>query len=137
MIQRAEQANIVGLRSKDFVQWVEENIDAPIKRGPGGAILERLKAGLVGEFFNWAKRNSTWPLHLGIMCCAIEMAATSDPRYDIERFGVAAISLAQHMIPKCNGQVEFRFAQLKNSPTMPPLSRSRSAPPGPRFIGAS
>src|SRR5206468_1448885 len=72
MIQRAEQANIVGLRSKDFVQWVEENIDAPIKRGPGGAILERLKAGLVGEFFNWAKRNSTWPLHFGIMCCAIE-----------------------------------------------------------------
>src|SRR2546427_7534832 len=61
MIQRAEQANIVGLRSKDFVQWVEQNIDAPMKRGPGGAVLERLKAGLVGEFFNWAKRNSTWP----------------------------------------------------------------------------
>src|SRR5216117_2343589 len=88
MIQRAEQANIVGLRSKDFVQWVEQNIDAPMKRGPGGAVLERLKAGLVGEFFNWAKRNSTWPLVFGIMCCAIEMAATSDPRYDVERFGV-------------------------------------------------
>ena len=88
MIQRAEQANIVGLRSKDFVKWVEENIDAPIKRGPGGALLETLKGGLVGEFFNWAKRNSTWPLHFGIMCCAIEMAATSDPRYDVERFGV-------------------------------------------------
>src|SRR2546430_10296969 len=66
MIQRAEQANIVGLRSKDFVQWVEQNIDAPMKRGPGGAVLERLKGGLVGEFFNWAKRNSTWPLHFGI-----------------------------------------------------------------------
>src|SRR2546428_419742 len=39
MIQRAEQANIVGLRSKDFVQWVEQNIDAPMKRGPGGAVL--------------------------------------------------------------------------------------------------
>src|SRR3989441_2570479 len=88
MIQRAEQANIVGLRSKDFVQWVEENIDAPIKRGPGGAILERLKAGLVGGVFKWGKRNSTLPLHFGIMCCAIEMAATSDPRVDIQRFGV-------------------------------------------------
>ena len=71
MIQRAEQANIVGLRSKDFVQWVEENIDAPMTRGPGGALLERLKGGIVGEVFNWAKRNSTWPLHFGIMCCAI------------------------------------------------------------------
>src|SRR5256885_2139013 len=88
MIQRAEQANIVGLRSKDFVQWVGENIDAPMKRGPGGRVLERLKAGLVGEFFKWAKRNSTWPLVFGILCCAIEMAATSDPRYDVERVGV-------------------------------------------------
>src|SRR2546422_11172764 len=68
MIQRAEQANIVGLRSKDFVQWVGENIDAPMKRGPGGAVLERLKAGLGGEFFNWAKRNSTWAL--GFASCA-------------------------------------------------------------------
>src|SRR5438876_7145421 len=59
-----------------------------MKRGPGGALLDTLKGGLVGEFFNWAKRNSTWPLHFGIMCCAIEMAATSDPRYDVERFGV-------------------------------------------------
>ena len=48
MIQRAEQANIVGLRSKDFVEWVEQNIDAPMKRGPGGALLERLKGGIVG-----------------------------------------------------------------------------------------
>src|SRR5207245_11737218 len=88
MIQRAEQANIVGLRSKDFVQWVEQNIDAPMKRGPGGAVLERLKSGLVGELFNWAKRNSTWPLHFGIMCCAIEMWAISNPRHDIARLGV-------------------------------------------------
>lgn len=88
MIQRPEQSNIVGLRSKDFVKWVDENIDAPLKRGPGGAMVKKLKEGLVGEFFNWAKRNSTWPLHFGIMCCAIEMAATSDPRYDVERFGV-------------------------------------------------
>src|SRR2546427_11145272 len=59
-----------------------------MKRGPGRAVLRRLKASLVGEFFNWAKRNSTWPLVFGIMCCAIEMAATSDQRYDVERFGV-------------------------------------------------
>ena len=100
MIQRAEQANIVGLRSKDFVQWVEQNIDAPMKRGPGGAVLERLKAGLVGEFFNWAKRNSTWPLVFGIMCCAIEMAATSDPRYDVERFGLQSLQISLKTRPQ-------------------------------------
>src|SRR3972149_1616130 len=50
---------------------------------------------------------------------------------------VAAISIAQHMIPKWRGQVEFRFAQLKKSPTTPALRRSRTAPPGPRRMGAS
>src|SRR3989449_3944491 len=50
---------------------------------------------------------------------------------------VAAISIAQHMMPNTNGQVELRFAQLKNSPTRPAFSLSRTAPPGPRFIGAS
>src|SRR5437016_242661 len=50
---------------------------------------------------------------------------------------VGAISIAQHMMPNTNGQVELRFAQLKNSPTKPAFSLSRTAPPGPRFIGAS
>src|SRR5467141_549428 len=50
---------------------------------------------------------------------------------------VAAISIAQHMMPKTNGQVELRFAQLKNSPTKPAFSLSRTAPPGPRLKGAS
>ena len=68
MIQPAEQANIFSLRSKDFVRWVEENIDAPLKRGPGGKLIETLKDGLIGDFFNWAKRSSTWPLHFGVMC---------------------------------------------------------------------
>src|SRR2546421_10483322 len=99
MIQRAEQANIVGLRSKDFVQWVEENIDAPIKRGPGGAILERLKAGLAGEVFYCVKRHSDWALHIGIICGAIEMAATSEPRYVIDGFRVSYRSSA----PQCDG----------------------------------
>ncbi len=84
MMQPAEQANIIGLKSKDFVKWVDRNIDAPLKKGPIRKILD----SLVGDFFNWAKRNSMWPLHFGIMCCAIEMAATSDPRFDAERFGV-------------------------------------------------
>src|SRR2546426_12082658 len=87
MIQRAEQANIVGLRSKDFVQWVEENIDAPIKRGPGGAILERLKAGLVGGVFQRGERDPPWPVDFGIIWCAIEVAPAPGSPDGIERFG--------------------------------------------------
>lgn len=39
---------------------------------------------------NFARRNSIYPLHMGLMCCAIEMATTMGPRWDTERVGVLA-----------------------------------------------
>ncbi len=35
----------------------------------------------------WARRSSVWPMPLGISCCAIEMIAAADPKFDISRFG--------------------------------------------------
>jgi NADH-quinone oxidoreductase subunit B len=35
----------------------------------------------------WARKSSVWPMPLGISCCAIEMIASADPKYDISRFG--------------------------------------------------
>ena len=35
----------------------------------------------------WSRKNSVWPMPMGISCCAIEMMAAGDPKYDIARFG--------------------------------------------------
>jgi NADH-quinone oxidoreductase subunit B len=39
------------------------------------------------ETIAWARKNSLWPMPMGISCCAIEMMATASPRFDISRFG--------------------------------------------------
>ncbi len=54
-----------------------------IRQIPGGQGLVRALDFVV----NWARANSLWPLTYGTSCCAIEMMATSMPRYDISRFG--------------------------------------------------
>ena len=46
----------------------------------------------VDYVFNWARKSAIWPLTFGLACCAIEMMATSGPRFDIARFGMERFS---------------------------------------------
>ena len=64
-----------------------------------------------GRFFNWAQRKSLFPLHLGIKCCAIEMAAAATPRFDGDRFGVLfRSSPRQSDVLLVNGPISKKFA---------------------------
>jgi NADH-quinone oxidoreductase subunit B len=38
--------------------------------------------------FNWARRNSMWPVTFGLACCAIEYMAFQNSRFDASRFGM-------------------------------------------------
>ncbi|MCS3786653.1 NADH-quinone oxidoreductase subunit B [Tsukamurella ocularis] len=52
---------------------------------PGGFLLTTLE-GVAG----YARKGSLWPATFGLACCAIEMMATTGPRFDIARFGMEA-----------------------------------------------
>ncbi len=56
-----------------------------------GMIENRFKPGIItttyDTIFNWARKNSLWPMQFGLACCAIEMMATLDARNDLARFG--------------------------------------------------
>lgn len=48
----------------------------------GDAIVTRTDA-----VFNWFRKNSLWPMPMGLACCAIELMAAVASRFDIARFG--------------------------------------------------
>ena len=76
--------NYTTFNSRALVEVVGDVTDEALK----ATKIKQLLSVLAGRFFNWAGRKSLFTLHLGIKCCAIEMAASATPRFDGDRFGV-------------------------------------------------
>lgn len=62
----------------------------------------------------WARKSSVWPMPMGISCCAIEMIAAADPKYDISRFGseVMRFSPRQSDLMIVAGTVTYKMAHV-------------------------
>lgn len=66
------------------------------------------------EMINWCRKNSLWPMPMGISCCAIEMMAFAGPRFDVSRFGseVFRFSPRQSDLMIVAGTVTYKMAKV-------------------------
>jgi len=73
----------------------------------GDVVVTRLDAAL-----NWFRKNSMWPMPMGLACCAIELMGTGASRFDISRFGaeVMRFSPRQCDVMIVAGTVTYKMA---------------------------
>jgi NADH-quinone oxidoreductase subunit B len=73
--------------------------------------VKRLVEKTMGEVLKLGQAASMWPLHLGIACCAIEMAAMGASRFDAERLGILFWSSPRQCdVLFINGTITRKFA---------------------------
>src|ERR1700753_834444 len=66
----------------------------------------------VDAAMNWMRKNSLWPMPMGLACCAIELMASGASRFDIARFGaeVMRFSPRQSDVMTVAGTVTYKMA---------------------------
>ena len=73
----------------------------------GNVVITKIDAAI-----NWMRKNSLWPMPMGLACCAIELMAAGASRFDIARFGseVMRFSPRQSDVMIVAGTVTYKMS---------------------------
>jgi len=93
-----------------------------------GAIYDSILTTQLGKVVGWAQKNALWPATFGLACCAIEMMAMANSRWDAARFGaeVFRASPRQADLMIVSGRVSQKMA--------PVLKRIYNQMPDPKWV---
>jgi len=100
--------------------------------GPASGEEEVLKDSLfttrIDDLIAWSRKNSLWPMPMGLACCAIELMAMVGPRFDVARFGAEALRFSprQADLMIVAGTVTKKMA--------PAVKRIYDQMPGPKWV---
>ncbi len=93
-----------------------------------GAVYDSILTTRLGKVVGWAQKNALWPATFGLACCAIEMMAMANSRWDAARFGaeVFRASPRQADLMIVSGRVSQKMA--------PVLKRIYNQMPEPKWV---
>jgi len=93
-----------------------------------GAVYDSILTTQLGKVVGWAQKNALWPATFGLACCAIEMMAMANSRWDVARFGaeVFRASPRQADLMIVSGRVSQKMA--------PVLKRIYNQMPEPKWV---
>ena len=99
------------------VNNVKENVKDVLAQADydfSGAIYDSILTTKVGKVIGWAQKNALWPATFGLACCAIEMMAMANSRWDAARFGaeVFRASPRQADLMIVSGRVSQKMAPV-------------------------
>ena len=79
-----------------------------------GAVYDSILTTKLGKVIGWAQKNALWPATFGLACCAIEMMAMANSRWDSARFGaeVFRASPRQADLMIVSGRVSQKMAPI-------------------------
>ncbi|MEI6795687.1 MAG: NADH-quinone oxidoreductase subunit NuoB [Methanomassiliicoccales archaeon] len=119
----------IAMTAKEFQEMTNQMASNAFRETMKATGAKKIVDKVSAPFFSWAQRNAIYPLHFGLACCALEMAAASACRWDAERLGlIYRSSPRQSDVLLINGWISSKIR--------PSLRRLYEQMPEPKWVVA-